>query len=332
MARQSPRQQRFGMAVGSAPGAAAVPPGMIISRMDRLRRAEEPEKARRVALEAVTGSPATAAGMLAMLHAASRSADADMLLHVIASTDAANCGAVVHALKASGAEADALGLVRLLQSRSAADIAAAAAAYDSAASASPGGRAPDNPLLAGLASRPLDGLIAEIAALRDSQRDGEAALLLTVVGNSSPDAAWEAAANLARRGLTTDAADVLVRHIRTAAPADAARLFRRLAGFWESAAAYVAPIVGQRDDAAAVLVEVQDPGIVAKYLSPQQTAELCRSLAGRSAAETLDDLLGWCAGHGDARELQAALHQAGLHAAAYRLAERLAEFTGRYEA
>jgi hypothetical protein len=94
--------------------------------MDRLRRNEEHEQARMLALEAATGDPETAVGMLAVLHAASRQADARMLLELIAAADPGTCGAIVYALYASpNNAADADALVRLLQSRPATDLAAA---------------------------------------------------------------------------------------------------------------------------------------------------------------------------------------------------------------
>ena len=336
MARpQHPQRRRFQKTLGSG----AIPPAVVISRMDHLRRTEEHEQATALALEAATGDPSTAVGMLAILHAAGRQADVEMLLRLIASADPVICGDIVHALYASANSADADTLIRLLQKRPTADVAAAAAAFDH--SAGERGDSSGNPLLVGLAARPGDDLVTELARLRDENRDADATALLTVIGQGGPLTVCAAAAALADRRLTKDAGTLLIHYAGRAAALDLARLFLQLTETWESAALHVAAVVAGRSDVAAFLAALQTLmpqvpqedclGILAERLTSLQRVELCRVLTGRWALEAVDDLIGWCARHGDARSLQAELHHAGMHAAAYHLAEKRAETTGRYE-
>jgi hypothetical protein len=194
-----------------------------------------------------------------------------------------------------------------------------------------------------LADRPDEDLVADLARLRGERRDADAAALLTVIGQGTPLAVCAAAAALADRRLTADAGALLIRYANTAAPPDLARLFQRLADTWENAAKRVAAVVAGRSDVAAFLsaMETLRPevspedclGMLAERLTIEQIVELCRVLTGQWALDAVDELIGWCARRDDddARDLQAMLHHAGMHAVAYRLAERRAETTGRYE-
>lgn len=336
MARpQHPQRRLF----QKTPRSGSAPPAVVISRMDHLRRSEEHEQAAALALQAVTADPVTAVGMLSILHVAGRQADVEMLLRLISSADSATCGTIVHALHASADSADAEALIRLLRKRPAPDVAAAAAAFDRAAGES--GAASGNPLLAGLAAGPGDNLVAEVARLRGENRDEDASALLVVIGQGAPPAVFEAAVALADRRLTADAGTLLSHYADKAAAADLARLFLRLTEVWESAALRVAPVAAGRPDAAAFLAALRTlvprvspvdcAGMVAERLTSRQRVELFRALTSQQALDAVDDLMGWCIRHDDARSLQEELHQAGMHAAAYHLAEKRAETSGRYE-
>jgi hypothetical protein len=303
--------------------------------MDRLRAADEHTRADRLALEAATGHPATAVGMLAIFRAASRDADAEAFLRLIASTDAQIYGALVHELEVSGAVSETHRLTGLVQGRSNAELAVAAVAFDRSAMArrGPGGADgfADNPLVALLAGRAIDGLVAELVLARGEHRDDEAAVLVAALGRRPSRSLGEVAAILARQSLRADAGHLLIHAARHAEPAGLAQLFRRLAQSWGRAADLIAPILAGRDDVTTFLAALEAvapeayPGILAERLSRADVVELFRTLTSRAdhADHALvDDLLSWCVLHDDPLALATMLHEKGLHAVAYRLAER----------
>ncbi len=106
---------------------------------------------------------------------------------------------------------------------------------------------------------------------------------------------------------------------------------------WAAAAALLAPVLAGRGDSGPVLAALRTadprgfPEVLVGLLSHQHLVRLCAALAGQNAWAELDSILTWCAGRDDGAVLRAMLHEAGLHALGYRLAERQDELTGHHD-
>jgi hypothetical protein len=147
----------------------------------------------------------------------------------------------------------------------------------------------------------------------------------------------DAAVDLAKQGMRAEAATLLHRYAVTAPPLDAAESFCELTRKWTSAATLLAPVLVGRQDSARVLAALrtlapdQFPESLLGLLTYQHVVALCGGLSAQNATMELDTVLTWCAGREDAAELRSVLHEAGLHALGYRLAERVDEMSRSFD-
>lgn len=310
------------------------PPGVIVARMDTLRRRGEPQEAAAFLKESLVADPAAAVGLLALLRAAARLDDARLLLELARNGGPALCSRIATALSEAGNTDDAKYLLGALQQLDLATLLdflppPAAAASQHA-----------NPLLDVALSHSPDEFVTTLEQLHRQQRNDDARTLISVLCHASVDRFVAVARGLAMRQLTTDAQVLIDSYAAQAEPIEAASAFVTLARTWRDAAAVTALAIANRRDAVAVVQLLEptakhqghaDPLADLVLLLPAPSiARLCHTLCNADTYDHLDTILTQCATRPDRDQLRTALHELNLHSAAYHLTERAMETPGGF--
>jgi hypothetical protein len=307
------------------------PPGVIVARMDTLRRRGEPEQAATFLAESLVADPAAAVGLLALLRAAARLNDARLLIDLARNGGPALCSQVANALSEAGNADDARYLLGALEQLDLAALIGILPPLDGAASLH------TTPLLDVALSHSPDEFVTTLEQLRRQQRDGEVRVLVSVLCHVSADRFVAVARGLAMRQLMSDAQVLIESYAAWAEPVEVASAFVTLTRIWRDAAAVTAVAIANRRDAVAVVQTLEPAGRhpgraepladLVLLLPAPSIARLCHSLCGADTYDHLDAILTQCAARADRDELRTALHELNLHSAAYHLTERTMEIS-----
>jgi hypothetical protein len=311
------------------------PPGVIVARMDTLRRRGEPQQAATFLKESLVADPAAAVGLLALLRAAARLDDARLLLELARNGEPALCSRVANALsEAGGDDDDAQYLLGALEQLDLSALIGILPPPDGAVSRH------TKPLLSVALGHSPEEFVTTFEQLRRQQRNDDARILVSVLCQASADRFVAVARGLAMRQLMSDAQILIDSYAALAEPAEASSAFVMLTRFWPDAAAVSAVAIANRRDAVAVVQTLEraarhpsrpDPlADLVRLLSAPSIARLCHSLCSADTYDHVDAVLAQCAARADRDELRMALHELKLHSAAYHLTEHAGEISGGF--
>ena len=312
-----------------ATAAAARGPSAVIGYMDTLRSHGDHAAADALVLMIVRSRPEQAGALLKALRSERRTTDADHVLNLVASLTAEQCSAVLLTLRSADAASDAEALTDALAQHPLTAIAqslAAAGLTRPAVLAALGAR---------LRGRSPREFAEAIIVLRSRGSASAADTLMTTVTATTPETVCAVVLDLADVGNSRDAATLLERFASLASPAQVMTATLWLDGVDHGRALMVLwTVLAIRNDSNTVMQALRRAGrdvFIERALSELIVTLSVPRLVGlvpKLSQQRIDgdEAILAAAARSDCLALCSALHTAGHHQLAYRLAERRAEF------
>jgi hypothetical protein len=325
-------QKRDAFASVLSAGTLASSAGVLISRLDALRRDGRAEDAARKLHKSLVEQPSLAAGLIAALDAAGRPADVAWVLHEACDLDAEHCGRIIAVLWHAGLPSHVPTLLGFVESHKLCDIATWAMSEGLETDAC----GAVDLLISATLARPIDAVVDRAFQWRKACRERDAANLFGVLAQARPSALLAAAEDLAARRQVPESEELLVSYVQQASPHDAILLFAALVGSLPDFVDRTAEAVADRADAHELLHALVETlpgeytelclGEIISRLTSERLVWLCAQLHDHALPDVLELVLIRCVGYVDAAHLVKALHAASLHYAGYRVAELTGQF------